>query len=168
MIHLEVSVHRSKSEQRLFSSPSMLRVSPTQMCVASSRWRAVSLRPKRGGAGFLGSLLTLIFSFSPLTCGEMSEMRCGEMSEMLSETMSEDRPALGAAAATSCWLDAAASCVGHISCTVVPRRVSPQPAPPTLYDFLFCYSCSVTPAQKHATKHPTSSSHSHTPRSTTF
>lgn len=39
----------------------------TQMWVARSRWFAVSLRPKRGGAAFLGRRLTLTFSLAPLT-----------------------------------------------------------------------------------------------------
>lgn len=45
----------------------LLRHAPTQMCEASSDWRAVSLRPKRGGAGFLGRRFTLTLVFSPLT-----------------------------------------------------------------------------------------------------
>ena len=37
------------------------------MCVASAIWPAVSLRPKRGGAGRLGRRLTFTFLFSPFT-----------------------------------------------------------------------------------------------------
>lgn len=47
------------------------------MCDASSLCLAVSLRPKRGGAGFLGRRFTLTFSFSPRTWHNIIGHRCG-------------------------------------------------------------------------------------------
>lgn len=44
-------------------------VQSRQAWVARDFSEAVSLRPKRGGAGFLGRRLTLMFSLAPLTCG---------------------------------------------------------------------------------------------------
>lgn len=41
---------------------------PAQMWVAFSFWAAVSFLPKRGGAFFFGSRLTLTVSFAPFTC----------------------------------------------------------------------------------------------------